>query len=148
MMRKSSCLLCGSPLTYLVETRTHTCKLCNGQFYSDAVCRQGHFVCASCRSAPADEMIEKVCIRSTSTRPVELADSLLNILSVPIQGPVNQYLVPAVLLTAYYNELGDPQGKVRKLGVTLDVPESITRGIRFYNQDCLKENCPFRPGEN
>jgi hypothetical protein len=198
------------------------------------VCRQGHFVCDACHSAPEDELIEKACLTSTSTQPVELAVSLLNMLSVPMQGPVHQYLVPAVLLAAYYNQLGDAQEKKIKLRMAreratsvigdfcgadgvciagigtgifislitdssplsegawglanqmtneslrriedladlrcckrdvlmaikttkkfvqqhfqlgLDIPETIACELRFYNQDCIKGMCPFRPLE-
>lgn len=233
-MRKSSCLLCGSPLVHLAEARTHTCELCRGHFVSDVVCKQGHYICEACHSVPADELIQKICLNSSSTQPVELAVSLLNILSVTMQGPVNQYLVPAVLLTAYYNQLGEVEEKARKLEmarqrtahvigdfcgfygvcvtgigtgifisligesspaaegawglanqmtneslrriealgdlrcckrdtlmaietakifvqhnfqVKLDVPDTVTCEFSFYNQDCLRENCPFGPEE-
>ena len=234
-MSKSSCLLCGSQLVYSAETQGYTCELCKDRFDSNAVCRQGHYVCEPCDSAPADEIIEKVCLNSTSTQPVELAVSLLNMLSVPMQGPLNRYLVPAVLLAAYYNQLQNEQEKRLKLRmareksadvigdfcgphgvcitgigtgifisliadshpesegtwglanqmtneslrciealgefrcckrdtlmaiktaqkfvnqnfqVNLDVPELVACQFNFYHQDCLKENCPFRPLEN
>ncbi|MGE5374489.1 MAG: DUF5714 domain-containing protein [Bacteroidota bacterium] len=234
-MRKYNCLICRSALDVLPETHTFTCELCKGKFESEVVCRQGHYVCDTCHSAPEDELIEKVCLHSTSTQPVELAVFLLNMLSVPMQGPVNQYLVPAVLLTAYYNRLGDIQEKKRKLRMAreraaevigefcraygvciagigtgifinlindtdpiaegtwglanqmtseslrciealgdlrcckrdvlmavktagtfveqnfqfrMDIPGTITCGFNYYNQDCQKGKCPFRPQEN
>lgn len=233
-MWKYSCLLCGSPLVDSAEIQPRTCALCRGMFESDLACRQGHFVCEGCCSAPADELIEKVCINSTSTRPLELAVTLLNVLSVPMQGPIHQYLVPAVLLTAYYNELENAAEKERKLRmargraadvigdfcgfygvcitgigtgifislindsgtdpegdwrlanrmtteslrciealgslrcckrdalmaiktaktfvqqnfqIKLDVPDAMTCDLRYFNQECLRENCPFLPLE-
>jgi hypothetical protein len=234
-MRKYNCLICRSALDILPEKRTFTCELCRGKFESEVVCRQGHYVCDTCHSAPDGELIEKVCLHSTSTQPVELAFFLLNMLSVPMQGPVNQYLVPAVLLTAYYNQLGDIQEKKRKLRMAreraadvigefcraygvciagigtgifinlindadpiaegtwglanqmtseslrciealgelrcckrdvlmavktagtfveqnfqfqMDIPGTIACGFNYYNQDCPKGKCPFRPQEN
>ena len=233
-MRKYRCLICGSALDHLAEKHPYTCETCKGQFESDVVCRQGHYVCDSCHSAPEAELIEKVCVNSTSTGAVELAIALLNMLSVPMQGPVNKYLVPAALLTAYYNQLGNFQEKERKLRmareraaevigdfcglygvcitgigtgifisliadanpasegtwglanqmtnenlrciealgkfrcckrdtlvavktaqkfvqqnfqINLDVPDIIKCDFIFYNQECLKENCPFSPFE-
>ncbi len=233
-MRKYNCLICRSALDDLPEKQTFTCELCKGRFESNIVCRQGHYVCDTCHSAPESELIEKVCLNSASTRPVELALSLLDMLSVPMQGPVNQYLVPAVLLTAYYNQLGNMQEKQVKLRLAreraadvigefcraygvciagigtgifitlihdtdpaaegpwglanqmtneslrciealgglrcckrdvlmavktagmfveqnfqfrMNLPDAIACGFSYYNQDCSKGKCPFRPQE-
>jgi hypothetical protein len=48
-------------------------------------------------------MIEKVCIHSESTKPVQLAISLMNAPTVAMHGPEHHFLVPAVLLTAKNN---------------------------------------------
>src|SRR6266508_909052 len=114
---KSNCLLCGSPLVYHTETRACTCELCNGQFVSEASCEQGHFVCDTCHSSSANELIEKVCIRSTSTRPVEMAVALMNTPSIAMHGPEHHFLVSAVLLSAFYNQKGDATEKERKVKV-------------------------------
>ncbi len=76
-MHKSNCLLCGSPLVYSTESVIRTCDLCKGQFESEAACEQGHFICNTCHSSSANELIENVCIQSTSTQPVGMAIALI-----------------------------------------------------------------------
>lgn len=133
---KSNCLLCGSPLVYLTESRTCTCELCKGQFESEATCQQGHFICNSCHSASANDLIEKVCINSTSTKPVEMAISLMNASSISMHGPEHHFLVPAVLLTAYYNQKGNAQEKIKEIKVARGRAENVLGGFCGFYGAC------------
>lgn len=133
---KSNCLLCGSALVYHTESRTCTCELCKRHFDSEATCEQGHYVCNLCHSASANELIESVCINSTSTRPVELAISLMNAPSIAMHGPEHHFLVPAVLLTAYYNQRGDAKEKEKKIKVASQRAANVLGGFCGFYGAC------------
>src|SRR5690349_23354894 len=110
---KSNCLLCGLPLVYQNEAQLLTCSLCGKDARSEATCESGHYICDACHSGSANDLIENICIHSTSTMPVELATSLMNAPSIAMHGPEHHFLVPAVLITAYYNQKNDPESKTR-----------------------------------
>lgn len=135
-MHKFNCLLCGSPLVYSEEVHAYTCELCKEQFESEAACEQGHFICNACHCTSANELIEKVCIHSASTKPVDLAVSLMNAPPISMHGPEHHLLVPAVLLTAYYNQAGNAQEKNRKLRVARQRAENVLGGYCGFYGAC------------
>lgn len=133
---KSNCLLCGSSLNYLTEAQVLTCVLCNKEFRSEAACEQGHYICDSCHSASANDLIEQVCIKSDSIRPVELAVSLMNAPSIKMHGPEHHFLVPAVLLASYYNLKGDAKEKERKIKVARQRAGNVLGGFCGFYGAC------------
>ena len=135
-MHKSNCLLCGSPLVYHAAARMHTCELCQGQFESEAACEQGHFICNACHSASANDLIERVCINSISTKPVEMAITLMNAPSIAMHGPEHHFLVPAVLLTAYYNQKGNLKEKEKKIKIARQRAENVLGGFCGFYGAC------------
>lgn len=135
-MFKSNCLLCGASLKYLITAQALTCALCGQEFESEAACEQGHFICNTCHSSSANDLIEQVCIRSDSTHPVELAISLMNAPSINMHGPEHHFLVPAVLLTTYYNQKGDAQEKERKIRVARQRAGNVLGGFCGFYGAC------------
>ena len=133
---KSNCLLCGSPLEYRTESHVYTCELCKCKFGSEVTCQQGHFVCNACHSSSANELIEKVCINSTSTKPVEMAVSLMHAPSISMHGPEHHFLVPAVLLCAYYNQKGDVQEKEKKIKIARGRAANVLGGFCGFYGAC------------
>jgi len=133
---KSHCLLCGSPLIYLTEAQGFTCELCGNYLKSEARCEKGHYICDACHSASANDLIEQVCIHSESTNPVEMAISLMNAPSVAMHGPEHHFLVPAVLLTSYYNQEQDKKEKERKLKIARQRSENVLGGFCGFYGAC------------
>src|SRR4029078_7446047 len=133
---KSHCLLCGSPLIYLTEAQGFTCELCGNYLKSEARCEKGHYICDPCHSASANDLIEQVCIHSESTNPVEMAISLMNAPSVAMHGPEHHFLVPAVLLTSYYNQKQDKKEKERKLKIARQRSENVLGGFCGFYGAC------------
>lgn len=133
---KSNCLLCGEPLVYFPGTKSLTCALCGNDFHSEASCRDGHFICNSCHSASANELIENICIKSDSTKPVELAIELMKAPSISMHGPEHHFLVPAVLLTAYYNQRSDTKEKEKKIKVARQRAENVLGGFCGFYGAC------------
>jgi hypothetical protein len=129
-------LVCAAQLAYYTDARPFTCLLCGREFQSEVSCEQGHFICDSCHSTSANELIEKVCAQSESTQPVELAITLMKSPAVKMHGPEHHYLVPAVLLTTYYNKKGQPDEKAKKLRVAYQRAENVLGGFCGFYGAC------------
>lgn len=106
---KIDCLICRSELQYNDTTSTYKCVYCGNDAESNVQCVNGHFVCDSCHALSALDLIEAYCNNSTSMDPFEMADILMANPSVHMHGPEHHFLVPAVLLTAYYNAIGQSE---------------------------------------
>jgi len=103
MGHKTNCLVCGSELVYSTKSDKLECYYCKKICESNAKCVKGHFVCDSCHSLAASELIKQFCINSKSEDPMEMALVLMRNPAVKMHGPEHHFLVPAVLLSAYYN---------------------------------------------
>lgn len=133
---KSNCFVCGSALTYFTYSRVLTCELCREQFSSEVSCEKGHFVCDSCHTSSANDLIEKVCTKSQSLLPVELAVTLMNAAPVAMHGPEHHFLVPAVLLTVFYNQKNDATEKEKKIKAARRRAENVLGGFCGFYGAC------------
>lgn len=104
------CLICGGVLDYLPETSIYHCFYCGSEHQASIHCPKGHYVCDRCHSLKANDVIQECCLHSKSTDPCELATALMRHLNVTMHGPEHHFLVPAVLLVAYNNVLGEGTG--------------------------------------
>ncbi|HSQ53384.1 MAG TPA: DUF5714 domain-containing protein [Acidobacteriota bacterium] len=95
-----------------------------------------HYVCDRCHSLPAMDLIENYCLSSTSEDPLELASTLMRNHNVKMHGPEHHYLVPAVLLAAYYNSKKDYGIKVTKLRMAKKRASHILGGFCGFYGDC------------
>jgi len=111
----AGCLVCGADLAYLAASAPMTCALCGAARDSSARCVAGHFVCDTCHAAPAREVIERTCVASDERDPIALAVRLMRHPAVKVHGPEHHLLVPAVLLTAWWNAKGDPGRKAEAI---------------------------------
>ncbi|NEU05728.1 DUF5714 domain-containing protein [Clostridium senegalense] len=107
MENKFNCLICSEELEYFDESKEMDCYFCKKKFSANASCKSGHYVCDSCHSLGAFEIIREYCLKSNSINPMEMALDLMKHPSVKMHGPEHHYLVPAVLVTAYLNSIGD-----------------------------------------
>ena len=103
LQQKTGCLVCGSELVYLKNDELINCIYCGNEFNANVKCRNGHFVCDSCHSLPANDIIEQFCMSSDSTSPLKMAVELMHNQKIKMHGPEHHFLVPAVLLAAYCN---------------------------------------------
>lgn len=128
---RSGCILCGEELVYRDGTVKVECSYCKNEFESDVMCRHGHFICDSCHSTGANDLIEIYCLESDSTEPLAMALELMKHPALKIHGPEHHYLVPAVLISAFYNlkrrdmMLGETRNVKRKTFETLDNVDTI-----------------------
>lgn len=119
MKHTSNCLICGAELTYLTDAKEMTCFYCQNRFESNTSCANGHFVCDTCHSASAFDVIKTYCLNTYSQNPVEMAMDLMSHRHVKMHGPEHHFLVPAVLISAFYNTKGQHdfiKGKIEQAG--------------------------------
>lgn len=102
-LHDSGCLVCGAPLVYQAAAVELACQLCGERHAASACCSAGHFVCDRCHSGDAAALIERLCLASTTTDPVELFMEVRRHPLFPLHGPQYHLLVPAVLLAVLRN---------------------------------------------
>jgi hypothetical protein len=83
-----------------------------------------------------NDFVEEVCLNSTSKDPMELVRVLMNSAKIPMHGPEHHFIVPAALLTAYYNLKGDPEQKKMKIKEARARSSNILGGFCGYYGDC------------
>ena len=133
---KTGCLICGEELVYTKEPDTLECFYCRQVYDSNAKCKNGHYVCDGCHSSPAVDLIENYCITSKSEDPLELALTLMRSPNVKMHGPEHHFLVPAVLLAAYYNIKKDYKEKATKIRMAKKRSSQILGGFCGFYGDC------------
>ena len=104
------------------------CDYCGNRQISNAKCPNDHFVCDGCHQASANELIRKYCLNSRSVDPMDMAVKLMKNPSIKMHGPEHHFLVPAVLVAAYYNVLDDARAKEKKILIALKRAESVPGG--------------------
>jgi len=131
----SGCLICGAGLVYREQAHQASCALCGDELASTAECVNGHFVCDRCHGLPAFDWIERTCLASGETGPLRLAEVLMKHPAVKMHGPEHHFLVPAVLITAYFSLHGG-EGKAEKLAVARKRAEDVKGGFCGFHGAC------------
>jgi hypothetical protein len=116
------CRICGSELAE--ASSLEHCTYCGQTEPADWACPSGHYICESCRTAPAEDLVERACLGSRLTDPLELAMLILRHPALPPYGPEHHGLAAPVLLSALRNlgvaAVGDAeirQGIIRLRGI-------------------------------
>jgi len=136
MHYKVNCLVCGAELKYEDKYSKTRCYFCEEEFESNVRCINGHFVCDKCHSSPANAVISHFCINSKSKDPIELAVSLMKNPQVKMHGPEHHFLVPAVLLSSYYNFKNDSAVKEEKIKIAQKRAVNVLGGFCGFYGDC------------
>ncbi len=131
----TGCLICGEELVYLEQAETQTCVYCGQEQVADARCILGHYVCDACHRAGANDLIERFCASTTLADPLEMAVVLMKHPTVHIHGPEHHFLVPAVLLAAYYNQQGSGE-KAAKIRQARKRSETVAGGSCGFFGNC------------
>lgn len=138
MTHLSGCMICGKDLVYLHTREDARCHFCQEPQQVDVRCKDGHFICDKCHSCGAIDLIERYCIRTRLTDPLQMAVELMKSPVVKMHGPEHHFLVPAVMLTAYYNTL-ERDGEVGRRGEK----EKKIREARIRSEKVLGGFCGF-----
>ena len=132
---QSGCLVCGQDLVYLAQNEPQTCVYCGQNFEASCRCLAGHYVCDTCHSLDSNEVIEQFCIQSDSTDPMAMAVTLMSHPALHMHGPEHHFLVPAVLLAAYYNQR-QPEEKAAKIRQARKRAEKVLGGFCGFYGSC------------
>ncbi len=135
-MDSDGCLICNSGLQYSENSFIAVCEFCKKSFDSNTKCSNGHFICDACHQSSGFEIIDHMCKNSKSTNPAELATLIMNSPKINMHGPEHHFLVPAVLLTAYYNKIGNPEMISEKLKIAKDRSKKILGGFCGFYGNC------------
>ncbi len=136
MSYKSGCMVCGQELEYLPEVHSLVCAYCGKTFQAEVRCQAGHYICDNCHGLSANDLIETYCQAATGEDPLEMAVTLMRNPVVKMHGPEHHFLVPAVLLAAYYNHLQDPAAKEGKLKKARKRAEEVKGGFCGTHGSC------------
>ncbi|MGD0659851.1 MAG: DUF5714 domain-containing protein [Syntrophorhabdales bacterium] len=136
MEQKSGCLYCGKELLYLDRPESCVCIYCKGTFSTQARCVDNHFVCDACHSLSANDLIERFTNACVWKDPLEMAITLMKSPSVKMHGPEHHFLVPAVLLSAFYNVKGEPAEKAGRIAKARQRAEHVLGGFCGFYGNC------------
>jgi hypothetical protein len=115
MKSQENCGVCSQPLIYGTENVTKSCTFCGREFNTLIYCPEGHYVCDTCHSRGALDVLRDVLNSTASTDPAEILETVMSHPSVPMHGPEHHAMVPAVIVAAVKNAgYPVPEGAVEK----------------------------------
>jgi hypothetical protein len=115
MQSTENCGVCGKALIYSPEVEPQECNFCGKTEPAQIYCPDGHYICDSCHSRQALDILREVLRSTTSTNPSEILEKVLSHPSVPLHGPEHHAIVPAVIVAAVKNAgYPVPEGAVEK----------------------------------
>lgn len=133
---RNDCMICGKELIYYEDYKEVECLYCHKKFKANVTCLDGHYVCDMCHSMDAIGLIENYCRETDKTNPMEMAIELMKNPSINMHGPEHHFLVPAVLLTSYYNLLDRAREKAKKIAVAKMRAKDIKGGFCGFYGNC------------
>ena len=99
------CLICRSPLEYLLQDEPMVCAVCHRQEKSKTRCVKGHYVCDDCHTRGMDSIFG-LCLAETSADPIAILEKMMSMPFCHMHGPEHHVMVGAALLTAWKNAGG------------------------------------------
>jgi hypothetical protein len=110
-----NCGVCGQTLVYSTETKEQQCSLCGKTQPAQIYCPQGHYICDTCHSKSALEVLRQIVQNTKSADAGQILEEVLKHPSVPMHGPEHHAIVPAVIITAIKNAgYSLPEGALEK----------------------------------
>lgn len=123
------CMVCGEELVYGEEDREVSCVYCKDIYMSNVSCTKGHYICDSCHSKDSIDLIYSYCLNTEEKSPLDMALKLMKSENVNMHGPEHHFLIPAVLITSYYNNIEKKQLKEEKLLLAKERARKVPGGI-------------------
>ncbi|WP_042680748.1 DUF5714 domain-containing protein [Anaerosalibacter massiliensis] len=131
-----NCMLCGSELLYSQDYRERECVYCHSKFRTNVACKNGHYVCDKCHGTSAMDIIEQYCKSTDKTNPIEMANEIMKHHKINMHGPEHHYLVPAVLISSFYNLNGEKYIKSEKLKIAKERAKKVPGGFCGFYGSC------------
>lgn len=123
------CLVCGGELFYTPDKALRArCFYCGEEEITHVFCLEGHFICNHCHSKDILEEVATHCKKSRLKDPLRLLLEIFEHPHLHRHGPEYHSIVPAVLVTAYYNNRGEKNASAIK--------EAILRGKDIFGGIC------------
>jgi len=136
MEHKSGCLICGKEIVYLHSSEKGKCVYCNNEFDVNERCEEGHYICNKCHGSGAMDIIEEYCLKTSSVDPIEIANIIMSHPSVKMHGNEHHFLLPAVMLTVYYNLTNNTEALVLQLKKAKKRSEMVPGGFCGTHGNC------------
>lgn len=136
MKYNSGCIVCGKELIYREDNISVKCEICNGDFKTNVVCKENHYICDSCHSKDGFSIVEEYCITTEETNPILIANTLMKDSRINLHGPEHHFIVPASLITSYYNVLDEANMKERQLALAKERSSTIKGGMCGFYGTC------------
>jgi hypothetical protein len=115
MSSNTDCGVCSKPLVYATESKNMTCNFCKKEEKSLIYCPDGHYICDSCHSKAALEVLRQVLYCTKSKDPAAILEQVMSHPSVPMHGPEHHVIVPGALVAAVKNSgYAVPDGAIEK----------------------------------
>ena len=135
-MHNKGCIICGKDLEYYDMNIELNCNVCAKKFNSNVKCIDGHFICDNCHRSDALEYIENYCMNSLEADPAKIAVEIMKNPKIKMHGPEHHFLVPAVLLSAYYNTQEKHETIMEKLIIAKERSLNILGGFCGFYGNC------------
>lgn len=103
MASVNNCGVCAIPLVYATEAVTKTCALCGQEENTLIYCPVGHYVCDSCHSKAALEVLSEVLASTKTTDPAMILEQVMSHPAVPMHGPEHHVIVASAIVAAVRN---------------------------------------------
>jgi hypothetical protein len=111
----TDCGVCAKPLVYATESVTMSCAFCGKEEKTLIYCPDGHYICDSCHSKAAIDVLRQVLAATKSTDPLAIIEQVMSHPSVPMHGPEHHLIVPGALIAAVRNGgYPLPEGAIEK----------------------------------
>jgi hypothetical protein len=121
------CFVCGKDVVAHAASARLPCAICGLAADATERCRAGHHVCGACADGTAAEVIVRVCGAAAESDPVTLAVRLLRHPAVRHDTP-EHLLVPAVLVAAWSNALGEGASRAERVAEVRRRSDPAARG--------------------
>jgi hypothetical protein len=99
----TDCGVCARPLVYATEPAPQRCALCGKEEKASIYCPEGHYVCDSCHSRAALDVLREVLVSTRTADPGLIIEQVMSHPSVPMHGPEHHVIVPCALVAAARN---------------------------------------------
>ncbi|MDD4876399.1 MAG: DUF5714 domain-containing protein [Dehalococcoidales bacterium] len=136
MDQEDNCLICEADLKYEDECSRMICSLCGEEYESKITCVDGHYICNKCYFLSANDLIKRICVESELENPLEMAINIMKNQRIAMHGPQHHFMVPAVLLSSYYNLKNDLAMKEEKIKVAQERAVNVLGGFCGFYGDC------------
>ena len=135
-MVNHGCMICHDNMIFLNTPEDSECFYCHETFGIQIKCANGHYICDKCHNMTANDLISTHCVKSNLENPFELAVNLMKNPKIKMHGPEHHFLVPAVLLAAFYNKKKAYEEKENKINQARKKAEKIPDDICCSHGNC------------